>query len=56
MEILKTRSDAWGQQVLEGANLELVTLFIVAAAVLIILHAAAVAWLKHRRSKGSVDE
>ena len=44
MNILKTKSNAWGQEVLEGANLELVTAFIAAGIALIILHALAVVW------------
>lgn len=46
MEILETRSNAWGQEVLEGVNLELVTIFFVAGAVLIVLHAVISAWRK----------
>jgi len=53
MEILKTRSNAWGQQVLEGMNLELVVLFIAAGIVLILLHAVVAAWLKRRHDHGS---
>ena len=50
MEIIKTKSNAWGQQVLEGANLELVTLFVVAGIVLIVAHAVLTAWLRRRRN------
>lgn len=56
MEILKTRSDAWGQQVLEGANLELVVVFALAGAVMIVLHAVISAWLGRRRSSDPTDE
>lgn len=56
MDILKTRSNAWGQEVLEGANLELISVFVVAGAVLIILHAAASAWLGRKRGSSPADE
>ena len=53
MQILNTRSNAWGQQVLEGANLHLVILFLIAGVVLIIAHALVSAWLKRRARKAA---
>jgi hypothetical protein len=53
VEILETRSNAWGQEVLEGVNLELVTIFFMAGAVLIVLHAVISAWRK--RSGSAAD-
>ena len=44
MELLRTRSNAWGQEVLDGANLELVVWFAAAGVILIVVHAIAVAW------------
>jgi hypothetical protein len=54
MQILNFRSNAWGQKVLEGANLDLVVLFLVAGLVLIVTHALVSAWLK-RRSRRAAD-
>lgn len=51
MELLRLRSDAWGQEVLDGANLELVSWFVVAGVVLIVLHAFVAARTKRRRGK-----
>jgi hypothetical protein len=55
VDILNTRSNAWGQQVLEGVNLELVSLFVVAGIVLIVGHALVAAWLHRRRLKNGGD-
>ena len=51
MPILNTRSNAWGQQVLEGANLHLVIAFLAAGVVLIVAHALVSSWLKRRARK-----
>jgi len=39
MEILRYRSDAWGQRVLEGASWDLIWVFAAAALVFIVFHA-----------------
>jgi hypothetical protein len=54
MQILNFRSNAWGQQVLEGANLHLVIVFLAAGVVLIVVHALVSTWLK-RRTRESAD-
>jgi hypothetical protein len=54
MQILNFRSNAWGQQVLEGANLHLVVVFLAAGVVLIVVHALVSTWLK-RRTRASAD-
>lgn len=56
IEFLRMKSDAWGQTVLEGANLDLVVIFFAAGAVLIILHAVAAAWLKRRSRNGRIND
>jgi len=39
MEILRYKSDAWGQRILEGASWELIWVFAAAAAIFIVFHA-----------------
>ena len=39
MEILRYKSDAWGQRVLEGASWDLIWVFAAAAVVFIVCHA-----------------
>ena len=39
MEIIRYKSDVWGQRVLEGASWELIWVFAAAAVVFIIFHA-----------------
>jgi len=39
MEILRYKTDAWGQRVLEGASWDLVWLFVGGAIVFIVFHA-----------------
>lgn len=52
MDWLRTRTDAWGQQVLEGANLELVGWFALAGVVLIVAHMIVAFWLRRRGRSG----
>ena len=53
MDWLRTRSNAWGQEVLQGANLELVGWFALAGAILIVLHMAFAWWSGRQRKRGS---
>jgi hypothetical protein len=39
MEVLRYKTDAWGQRVLEGASWELIWLFVAGAVVFIVFHA-----------------
>ena len=39
MEILRYKSDAWGQRILEGASWDLIWVFAAAALVFIVFHA-----------------
>lgn len=39
MEILRYKTDAWGQRVLEGASWDLIWVFAAAAVVFIVFHA-----------------
>ena len=39
MEILRYKSDAWGQRILEGASWDLIWFFVAAAVVFIVFHA-----------------
>ena len=39
MEILRYKSDAWGQRVLEGASWDLIWVFVAAALAFIVFHA-----------------
>ena len=53
MDWLRTRSNAWGQEVLEGANLDLVGWFVLAGVVLIVLHLAFAWWSRRRGNRGA---
>jgi formate dehydrogenase subunit gamma len=46
MEFLKYKSDAWGQQVLEGVSWDVIWLFVAAGLMVVVVHAAYVAWRK----------
>ncbi len=48
MEILRYKTDAWGQRVLEGASWDLIWVFAAAAAAFILFHAI----YTHRKLKG----
>ena len=39
MEILRYKSDAWGQRILEGASWDLIWVFAAAAVIFIVFHA-----------------
>lgn len=39
MELLRYKSDAWGQRVLEGASWDLIWVFVAAGIVFIVFHA-----------------
>ncbi len=39
MEILRYKSDAWGQRILEGASWDLIWIFAAAAVIFIVFHA-----------------
>lgn len=46
MEFLKYKSNAWGQQVLEGVSWDLIWLFVAVGLTVVIVHAGYVAWRK----------
>jgi hypothetical protein len=48
MEILRYKSDAWGQRVLDGVSWDLIGVFVVAAVVFIVFHAI----YTHRKLRG----
>ena len=52
MEILRYKSDAWGQRVLEGASWDLIWVFVAAAVVFIVFHAI----YTHRKLKQSQND
>ena len=56
MEILRHRTNAWGQQVLEGVSWELTGVFVVAGLILVFLHAIYVIWRRKIRSKHVADK
>lgn len=56
MEILRYKSNAWGQEVLEGVSWELVAVFAVAGLAVVVVHAAYVAWRRKIRSRHAVDK
>jgi hypothetical protein len=56
MEFLRYRSNAWGQQVLDGVSWELVWPFVVAGLVFIVVHAAYANWRNKLRKRNAVDE
>ena len=47
MELLRYKSDAWGQRVLEGASWDLLGLFVAVAIAFIVIHAV----YTHRKLK-----
>jgi len=47
LELLRYKTDAWGQRVLEGASWDLLGLFVAAAVVFIVIHAV----YTHRKLK-----
>jgi hypothetical protein len=51
MEILRYKTDAWGQRVLEGASWDLIWIFVAGAVAFIVFHAI----YTHRKMK-TVDE
>ena len=51
MEFLKYKSNAWGQQVLEGVSWDLIWLFVAAGLMVVIVHAGYVAWKKRLIAK-----
>ena len=53
MELIETRSNAWGQEVPEGANLDLVAWCALAGLLLIVGHAAVKAWSRRRGRPGT---
>ena len=56
MDILRYRSDAWGQQVLEGVSWDLVWVFVVAGFSFVLVHAVYANWRKTRRNCEPPDE
>ena len=46
MEFLEYKSNAWGQEVLEGVSWDLVWVFAGAGLMVVVVHAAYVAWRK----------
>ena len=55
MEFLRYRSDAWGQQVLDGVSWELVWVFVVAGFVCVIVHAVYAKW-RNKLKQSASDE
>ena len=51
MEFLKYKSNAWGQKVLEGVSWDLIWLFVAAGLMVVVVHAAYVAWRKRLIAK-----
>lgn len=56
MELLRHRSNAWGQQVLEGVSWELVWVFVAAGFVFIVVHAAYARWRGKLRGQDAADK
>jgi hypothetical protein len=52
MDIFRYRSDAWGQQILEGASWDLLWIFVGAAVAFIVFHAIYTA----RKLNGTPDD
>ena len=52
MEVLRYKTDAWGQRVLEGASWDLLWVFAAAAVVFIVFHAV----YTHRKLKQRHDD
>ena len=53
MDILRYKSNAWGQQVLEGVSWDLVWIFAVAGLVSIVVHVLYLGWRKKLRSRNA---
>jgi len=51
MELLRYRTDAWGQRVLEGVSWDLLWVFVGVAVLFIVCHAV----YTHRKTKASGD-
>jgi uncharacterized membrane protein len=56
MEILRYKSNAWGQQVLEGVSWDLVGVFVAAGLLVVIFHAVYVGWRRKLRSRHAADK
>lgn len=56
MDFLRYRSNAWGQQVLDGVSWELLWAFIVAGFAVVAVHAAYARWRSKLRKRNAVDE
>lgn len=56
MEFLRYRSNAWGQQVLDGVSLDLAWTFVVAGFVFIVVHVVYTSWRGKLRKRSAVDE
>ncbi len=52
MEVLRYKSDAWGQRILEGASWDLIWVFAAAAIAFIVFHAV----YTHRKLKQRPDD
>jgi hypothetical protein len=52
MEILRYKSDAWGQRVLEGASWDLIWVFVAAGLAFIVFHAI----YTHMKLKSMADD
>ena len=52
MDILRYKSDAWGQRILDGVSWDLISVFVVAALVFIVVHAVYTHWkLRDRKDQ-----
>jgi hypothetical protein len=56
MDILRYRSDAWGQQVLEGVSWDLVWVFIAAGFGFIVIHAVYASWRNRLRNRDAAEK
>lgn len=56
MELLEYKSNAWGQQVLQGVSWDLLWLFVAAGGMVVVVHAAYVAWCKRVQSASAVGD
>ena len=56
MEILRYKSDAWGQRVVEGASWDLIWVFVGAAIVFIVFHAVYTHMKLKPRDPGNSDD
>jgi hypothetical protein len=56
MEFLEYKSNAWGQQVLQGVSWDLLWLFVVAGGTIVVVHATYVAWRRRVQSDSAAGD